>query len=202
MRVRFPHRAPALPGVDERGQALVEFALMFPIVVLLFIGLVEFAVTFSIILNVNYASRDAALMAAEVGNDPGADCVILSTLDGALVGVSNKAEIQQVRIFWADANGAELAANVYTRGGSTTCTYSSGTTVSVPYTLQPGADYPDSQRCTVVAGCSLTHPGLDTIGVSISFHHDWLTPLPRLVQIPPSGVTFTRANAMRMEPRL
>ncbi len=175
---------------------------MFPIVMLLFIGLVEFAVAFSIILNVNYASRDAALMAAEVGNDPGADCVILKTLDGALIGVSNKSEIQQVRIFRADANGHELAANVYTRGGTTSCTYANGTTVSVPYTLQPGATYPDSQRCTVVAGCSPSHPSLDTVGVSITFHHGWLTPLPNLAQIPPGGLTFTRTNTMRMEPRL
>ena len=47
-----------------------------------------------------------------------------------------------------------------------------------------------------------SHPGLDTIGVSINFHHDWLTPLPNLVQVPPNGVTFDRSNTMRMEPVL
>jgi Flp pilus assembly protein TadG len=197
---RLRHRERA---AHERGQSLVEFALVFPVVVLLFIGLVEFAVTFSIMLNVNYASRDAALMAAEVGDHAGADCVILDKLDEALSGVSNKSEIVEVRIFWSDANGNELAANVYHRGGSTSCTFSNGTTVTVPYTLQPGSDYPDYERCTILAGCDpVVHPRLDTIGVAVTFHHAWLTPLPNLVQTAPGGVTFTRSNAMRMEPEL
>lgn len=174
---------------------------MFPVVILLFIGLVEFAVTFSIILNVNYASRDAALMAAEVGNDSGGDCVILQTLDTALAGVSNKDEIQEVRIFWADANGNELATNVYHRTGSTSCAFPSGT-ITVPYSLQGAAGYPAAARCTVLAGCGGSHAGLDTIGVAINFHHSWLTPLPNLVQIPPFGISFVRSNTMRMEPEL
>ena len=41
---------------DQRGQSVVEFALVFPIFILLFIGLIELAVL-QHILNVNYASR-------------------------------------------------------------------------------------------------------------------------------------------------
>jgi Flp pilus assembly protein TadG len=181
---------------------MVEFSLMFPIVILLFIGLVEFAVTFSVILNANYASRDAALMASEVGNDTGADCVILQTMDTALAGASDKDEIEEVRIFWSDGNGNELAANVYVRGGSTSCVFPGGVTITVPYTLQGTAGYPDFQRCTVLAGCGGSHTGLDTIGVAITFHHAWLTPLADLVQTSPGGVRFTRSNTMRMEPEL
>jgi Flp pilus assembly protein TadG len=185
----------------ERGQSVVEFALIFPVFILLVIGLIEFAVTFGIMLNVNYASRAAALLAAEVGNRTGADCIILNAVDESLSGVSNKAEIEEIRIYWADANGVELAANVYERGGPTTCTFSSGTTLTVPYTSIL-LNYPDAVRCTVLAGCGGAHDGLDTIGVTIEFHHSWLTPLPNLVQVPPAGLTFTRSNTMRMEPTL
>jgi Flp pilus assembly protein TadG len=185
----------------KRGQSLVEFALIFPIFILLFIGLIEFSVTLSIMLNVNYASRDAALLAAEVGDASGADCLILQRLDKAINGATHHAGIRQVRIFWADANGVEKAADVYTEGGGTSCPLSDGTTLTVPYTA--GAqNYPDLSRCTILAGCGVNHPGLDTIGVSVTFHHDWLTPLPNLVQVPPNGVTFTRSNTMRMEPVL
>jgi Flp pilus assembly protein TadG len=185
----------------RRGQTLVEFALVFPIFILLFIGLIEFAVTFSIILNVNYASRDAALLAAEVGDTSGGDCLILQALDNAINGATHHQGIQEVRIFWADANGAEQAANVYSEGGTTTCNFTDGTTLSVPFTA--GAlNYPESSRCPVLSGCGGAHPTLDTIGVSITFHHDWLTPLPNLVQVQPTGVTFTRSNSMRMEPVL
>jgi Flp pilus assembly protein TadG len=195
---------------DGRGQSLVEFALIFPIFILLFIGLIEFSVTLSVMLNVNYASRDSALLSAEVGDAAGADCLILQRLDRALGGgAAHHSDIQQVRIFWADSNGTELAANVYSEGGiGTTCTFSDGTTATVPYTVVPGGlNYVGSDRCTVLVGCGTdsqgrSHPVLDTIGVAIFFHHDWLTPLPNLVQVPPNGVTFDRSNSMRMEPVL
>jgi hypothetical protein len=186
---------------SRRGQSMVEFALVFPLFILLLIGLIEFAVMFSITLNVNYASRQAALLAAEVGDAVGGDCLILQELDGALEGATNRSEIEQIRIFWADANGAEKAANVYIRGGSTSCTFADASVVTVPYTATL-LNYVAAQRCSVLSGCGVAHPGLDTIGVGIVFHHDWLTPLPNLVQIPPHGVDFTRSNTMRMEPVL
>jgi Flp pilus assembly protein TadG len=194
----------------ERGQSLVEFALIFPIFILLFIGLIEFSVTLSVMLNVNYASRDSALLSAEVGDAVGADCLILQRLDRALGGgAAHHAGIEQVRVYWADANGNELAANVYDEGGvGTTCTLADTSTLTVPFTPAPGGlNYIEEDRCTVLAGCGLDlqgrdHPGLDTIGVSITFHHGWLTPLPNLVQVPPNGVTFDRSNTMRMEPVL
>lgn len=193
-----------------RGQSLVEFALIFPIFILLFIGLIEFSVTLSVMLNVNYASRDAALLSAEVGDAAGADCLILRRLDTALGGgAAKRSGIEQIRIFWADANGNELAANAYTEGGlGTTCTLADGSTATVAYTAVPGGlNYVNTDRCTVLNGCGVdsqgrSHPGLDTIGVTIVFHHDWLTPLPNLVQVPPNGVTFDRSNTMRMEPVL
>jgi Flp pilus assembly protein TadG len=183
-----------------RGQTLLEFAFAFPVFVLLIVGVMEFAAMFSVMLNVNYASRDAALLAAEVGDSQGADCVILSGVDKSLMAMSNKAEIQEIRIYLADENGDELAADVYTRGGATTCTYGDGTEVTVPYTAQSIA-YPDTSRCTIVAGCGPNHP-LDTVGVAITFRHGWMTPLPQLVTLPAGGITFTRSNAMRMEPTL
>ena len=194
----------------ERGQSLVEFALIFPIFILLFIGLIEFAVTLSVQLNVNYASRDSALISAEVGDASGADCLILQRLDRALGGgAAHHSDIIEVRIFWADANGNEIAANAYNEGGiGTTCTFADGSTATVPYSAVPGGlNYIPVDRCTVLAGCGTdlqgrSHPGLDTIGVAINFHHDWLTPLPNLVQVPPNGITFERSNTMRMEPVL
>jgi hypothetical protein len=195
---------------SERGQSIVEFALVFPIFILLLIGLIEFSVTLSVMLNVNYASRDSALLSAEVGDAAGADCLILKRLDAALGGgAAHHSGIQQVRIFWADPNGNEIAANAYNEGGTgTTCILADGSTASVAYTPVPGGlNYLNTDRCTVLAGCNVdsqgrTHIGLDTIGVTIVFHHDWLTPLPNLVQVPPNGVTFDRSNTMRMEPVL
>ena len=64
-------------GTDERGQTLVEFALVFPIFFVLLMGMIEFGLVFNALLSINFASRDGSLIAAEAGNAVGSDCVIL-----------------------------------------------------------------------------------------------------------------------------
>ena len=44
---------------------MVEFMLVFPIFILVVIGMLEFGTSFNALLAVNFASRDAALLAAE-----------------------------------------------------------------------------------------------------------------------------------------
>src|SRR6185436_8825286 len=65
----------------QRGQTLVEFALVVPLFMGILIAIVEFAFTFNAVLAAQYSSRDAALVAAEAGNSDGADCAILSTVE-------------------------------------------------------------------------------------------------------------------------
>ena len=57
---------------SSTGQTLVEFALVFPMFFILFLGVIEFAFSFNAILAVNFASRNAALAAAEAGATGGA----------------------------------------------------------------------------------------------------------------------------------
>lgn len=49
-----PHRA--------RGQTLVEFALTFPLFLVVLFGIIEFAFLFNAQLSLNYATRDASLV--------------------------------------------------------------------------------------------------------------------------------------------
>jgi Flp pilus assembly protein TadG len=191
-------------GDDPRGQSLVEFALVGPIFILMVIGVIEFAVAFNALLAVNFASRDAALLAAEAGSDAGADCVVLDSIEDDVMEPANRARISQVRIYWADTNGNPKPGNIhnqYNRGGSTTCTYPDGSTITVPYTLVT-ANYPETDRCDILAGCDVNHTTVDTIGVSISYFHGWVTPVAGLVSLTGTGFSFTHQNAMRMEPVL
>ena len=48
---------------------------------MLFLGIIEFAFAFNAILAVNFASRNAALYAAEAGTNAGGDCVILNSIE-------------------------------------------------------------------------------------------------------------------------
>ena len=189
---------------EERGQSAVEFALIFPIFILLVVGLMEFSIAFNALLSINFASRDAALLASEAASDAGADCIVLNSIESDVNAPARGSLINQVRIYWSDQNGVERAnaANVYGRTGSTTCTYPNGSQITVPYSLVGGAQYPESDRCDVLAGCPGTpaHAGLDTIGVSITYTHSWITPLANLVTMGGTGFQFTHSTAMRMEP--
>jgi Flp pilus assembly protein TadG len=184
---------------EERGQALVEFALLLPLVLLLIVGTVEFSFVWNSRNTVLFASRDASMLAAEGGSNDGTDCIVLDRIEHDLVSPTSSIRVQQVLIYWADHNGGQIASfkNVYDRSGSTTCDLGTST-VTVPYTLSTGG-YLEATRCDVLAGCGGSHTSVDTIGVQITYQHRWLTSFARLTG---PGVTFTEATAMRVEPQL
>lgn len=206
--VRLRAAAPTLRRARRRprgrGQALVEFALVFPLFLFLLFALIEFAFVFSGMLGISYATRDAALLAAEAGNASGADCVIVKAVDQAVTPPASDDLIQAIVIYRADQNGAEMTgvSNRWTRGGSTSC----GDGTSIPYVRQTNG-YPETSRCNYLAGCGSGQPGLDTIGVRVTYIHSWVTPLggfsgPGFGGRGGSGFTLTQSNAMRMEPIL
>jgi Flp pilus assembly protein TadG len=186
----------------------------------LLLAVFEFAMAFHALLSINYATRDAALVAAEAGNSPGSDCVILKQVDADLSAPARASAISEVRIFWTnsvgdplDTNGAvttdrasSQAQNVYRRGGTTTCHFADGTTTTAPYTLQGTAQYPEGVRCSylqgVTAGCAAGHTGLDTVAVQVTYIDTWHTPLHLLIGPLGTGRTLIQTNAMRMEPVL
>jgi Flp pilus assembly protein TadG len=184
----------------EGGQALVEFALILPILMLVAVGLMEFSIFMNARNAVEFAARDGSVLAAEGGNSAGTDCVVLDKVERDVVAPATQIRIQTVNIYWSDKNGDQIGSNTntYSRGGgTTTCTYGGGATLTVPYTLSSGG-YLEGARCDVLAGCGGTHTGLDTIGVRVTYLHLWMTTIAKQSG---SGVTFTVGSATRMEPQ-
>jgi hypothetical protein len=184
---------------EDGGQSLVEFALVLPVLMLLIVGLVEFALAFNSRDSVFFASRDASMLAAEGGNIAGTDCVVLDRIERDIVSPARPVRVQTVKIFWSDKNGVELggAENLYTRTLSTTCTYGNGTSLTVPYTLTTSL-YPESIRCDVLAGCGGGHNSPDNIGVTITYQHTWMT---SIAKISVNSMTFNITSATRVEPQ-
>jgi Flp pilus assembly protein TadG len=202
------------------GQALVEFSLVLPLFVVLLLAVIEFAMVFSSLLDVNYASRNAALTGAEAGNRLGADCAILDSIAVSINAPANASNITEVDIFDSNAQGQPVnpgtgavdssQVNVWLRTGSTACSYN-GRSFTVPYTLQ-SAGYPEPYRCNYLNAAACVPPRyngtLDTLGVKITYDYKYFTPLGAAIQLLGLGNgmnlswTFTQTNEIRMEPVL
>ena len=182
----------------EHGQAIVEVALTLPVLLLLILGIFEFALVLNSRNTVYFASRDASMLAAEGGSIAGTDCVVLDRIERDIVSPAKPVRVISVKIFWSDRNGVEFSGNenLYTRGGTTTCTYN-GSTLTVPYTLTT-AGYLEDARCDVRLGCGGGHTSPDTIGVTVSYQHSWVT---SVAQIATSAITFSETSATRIEPQ-
>ncbi len=189
---------------DERGQSLVEFAIIVPLFLFLLFALIEFAFAYNATLAANYATRDGALIAAEAGDAVDADCVILMKVDEDMSPPVDRTRIQTVKIFRSDNVGVSTGEEqVYTRGGTTTCG-----SVSVPYTLSTGG-YPPSERCNVLNGetCPSGRTTVDQIGVEVTYQYQPHTPMAMpflgvMLEIRGSSLFVVKSNIMRMEPIL
>lgn len=187
----------------DRGQSLVEFALVFPIFFVLFMGIVEFAFAFNAVLAVNFASRDATLFAAEASSSIGSDCVILGSIEEDVSAPARTSAITSIEIYRATSTGAQYSGGEITRfarTGTLTCTMPDLSTRTVPYSRTTNG-YPEIDRCNVLAGCGGNHTTVDHIGVRIFYTHSYVTPLRTFVGTG-SSFSFSRTNVMRMEPVL
>jgi hypothetical protein len=187
------------PHREDGGQSLVEFALVLPLLLLLIVGIAEFAFVWNSRNTVLFASRDGSMLAAEGGSIAGTDCQVLDRIERDVVSPSRSLRIQQVVIYWSDRNGTQIgsSANVYDRVGSMTCDLGAAT-LNLPYSLT-SAGYPEPTRCDVLAGCGSSHTSVDTVGVRITYQHYWLT---SFLRIGGPSVTFSEGTATRVEPQL
>jgi hypothetical protein len=197
----------------EAGQSLVEFALVIPMVMLLVMAVLEFALGFNAFVGLNRASQNAAHLAAISGNQLGADCLILREIEEDIQPPNDAAEIRSVIVErTALAGNVSYQQQTYTKPGSWDCTLPDGTEITVPYAPTANAGglpgYPEEQRCPVLDGCAALDPPrstVDNVGVRVQYRHSWATPLSTIMDALPGGAngwTFTQRNIFRMEPSL
>ena len=203
---------------NSKGQALVEFALVFPIFLVLLLATIEFAFAFNAVLSANYATRDASLIGAEAGSNNGADCVIIAKILDDMTPPVDASKISQIIIYRANASGGPVSGS-YTASGNvwihntasrTDCSLY-GASATLPFELTT-TNYPEGLpnlttgtggRCDYINGCpSNSLRTRDTIGVQVSYTYTWHTPLANFVPLPAGSFTVVRANEMRMEPIL
>ncbi|MDH3500753.1 MAG: pilus assembly protein, partial [Acidimicrobiia bacterium] len=88
----------------QRGIALVEFALILPLLLSLVVGIAEFGLAFKDFLSVSNAAREGARVAASAGNEPTADCSVRVHLAESFIAL-NLTRLDRLEIFQANSNG-------------------------------------------------------------------------------------------------
>lgn len=179
----------------EKGQALVEFALVLPIALFLLLIMLEVGLAFSHKLTVGYASREGARTAAALGNGGAASCsgsdpnaASAAAVDKQIIAATQRilkspgsdikmSNVSQIRIYKATATGSQFGSSVnvwtYTPGGGPDI--DDGTSVDRLDFSQQSVGWPACSRVNV------TTP--DSIGVQVVYTYNLATPLAAIAQL-------------------
>lgn len=113
-------RSAAGPRRVSRGQALVEFVVIFPIIMLLVLGATDVSTLLNDHLSVVYATRTSARVGGILGTAPTADCAVIGALRAALVG-DRYVTTQRIIIYKANAAGLPDGTNEDIYPGNANC---------------------------------------------------------------------------------
>ncbi len=172
----------------RRGQAMVEFALILPLFLIILMGMLEFGIAFDHRNAMAYAVREGARVGASLGNGGslpnGVDPAILAAVQRGLTDPILIENITSIEIFQADTSGLPISGKVdkYDRAGI----------------LIGTAGWPATSRV----------PGLngDSIGVRVVYDFRPATPLGSLLGLfingspPYTTIRMTDATVMKLEP--
>lgn len=178
----------------QRGQSLVEFALICPLFFFLIIGLMEFSQIVRHQLTITWASRDAARYAAA---NPIDDAPILTQARNQLLAI-NPDRVIEYRIYKADTNG-----NVVVENGTSRINRYGPANFTTPLNLCKGnkcwLEDPNQRTRTYTAyysGGNVTYSTTDIIGVEIVYKYNFI-----ILQMFGNGpIVLTDRTTMRIEP--
>lgn len=181
----------------DRGAAVVEMAIVLPLLLLLLFGIVEYGLLFSERLTIASAAASASRTGATMGTRAEADLAILQALEAGLYDRVNDSVLISVDIFLADAvTGAKtnkINRYAYVPSGGT-CNWVPCPDPSLgPVTYGSPADWgdPAGRDTTLDPGGG----GLDVLGIEILYHHTSVTGM-----IPGIDRNFSETARVRLEP--
>lgn len=157
---------------DERGAGMVEMTLVFPILVLLVLGIFEFGMAWRSSLTVSNALRSGARAAANSGEDRLADYNAVLAADSAMSNIDN-AEVEKIVIYRSDTDDGSVpeaclsdsaADNGGVNSGGVSCNVYSAADIA---SLDVG-DFPGSTTCDPgsldARWCPTSREGSQSIG--------------------------------------
>jgi TadE-like protein len=168
-----------VPSVRRRGQAMVEFALVLPALLLLLLTILEFGFAFSHHVTMEYATREGARMGAGLANGSIAfkcnevDEQVVAAVQRVLTASGSQIDMSQIgeiRIYKAGPDGNEQGlVNVWSLG--------SGPKVD-------GVKLLFKESSSNWDACARSNEGFgttDSIGISLGYSYRYVTPLGNLL---------------------
>ncbi|MGH8916061.1 MAG: TadE/TadG family type IV pilus assembly protein [Acidimicrobiia bacterium] len=183
---------PVSVASEDRGAAIVEMAILLPILLLLVIGVFELGGAFKDYLTTSNAVREGTRILSARGTDPTADCVAVVAAVSSMTTATNLDDLVSVEIFEADPDGdpepGTTNTYTYSSGDPTICTSTAPNCGSWNCTIQQ----PPSSRSALVG------PGVspDLVGMKIIYTHDWYSNFPPFT----GSITIDEQTISRLEP--
>ena len=179
----------------QRGQALVEFTLVVPLILVLLTGAVELGLIFGKLSSLGYASREGARAGAalvtggvtdcsEADPDPPVDVVVVAAAQRILTSPDSGIDlgkVEQIRIFKADGDGSEIATNVWTPGVGALVDPEDPTDPRLKF-VEVSAPWPACARNN-----TRRFGGPESIGVTLKYRYEFVTPVASLVNAVAGG---------------
>lgn len=172
-----------LRETTDRGAALVEMAIVTGVLVLLVLGSVEMGFALKDWLGVEAGSRAGARIAAQAGNQPGADCRILETTAGSVRELQG--EVQQVWIYKSSPSGSVGISQQYRPARDT----DDPAFLVCGTWFRTASAWPEASRIN-------SGENRDWVGVRVVFDHQWLTGFGMFS----GSITWQGQTVMRIEP--
>lgn len=208
------------PGRRERGQGLVEFALVLPILVLLVVSTGELGLIFGKMHSLGYASREGARVGAAlaqgVGCSPSNPDQDPSKVDATLIGAVQRiltspdsgirlADVPEIRIFKASSTGGETSGTLSRwtplAEGELGAEIDPGPgTVRISFERREW-NWPACTRRNTGGMANLNN--VESIGVTVLYRYDFVTPLPALLDALSGGalsLTLSQTTVMALNP--
>jgi Flp pilus assembly protein TadG len=179
---------------SQRGATLIEFSMIFPIMVLILISILELGMLFKNYLTVSALSREGARVGALAGRDIEADCAIAIGI-GTLAQPGILTRLDTIEIYRANVNGTVIAGPntaAFQGGDPARCT--AANTGDIDDWVVNSNPWPPGSRETHVG------PNVkpDIIGIRVRMQHDWIIGFPPFSG---PGVLIDERTITRLEPQ-
>ena len=199
-------------GRSESGAALVEFAMVLPLLVLLFIGIASFGFAFKQKLLVSNAVQTAARTGSSLGQNVGADMAVLDSIQQGFSGLPDNGDtlVTKVTIYKADSSGNVdgnlINTYIYLPGGGCDWNPCPNPSSDTDESNIGGAWLPSIRDVDLIGEPvgNVDSEALDKMGVTIYYGHDWVLGrygfLPDLPCNTDGSQCWTETSIHRLEP--